>query len=135
MNRTRLLQAVERLAVERGFHFLTLRRQEIPTLVRAYPAALLYPLSLRSVEGRKSGRASYDIELTLLRTVGRTAGPGARAEVAAQLEEQLLDLFTALSDEECVLAVEELQIRPESAPLTVHGEIALTAQAQIVTWF
>ena len=134
MNRIRLEQAVERLAVERGWHFLALRQQAAPTLVRAYPAALLHPLSLRSIEGRNNGRAVYDLSLVLMRTAARAA-PSEQAQIAAQLEEELLEILSDLTEEECVLAIEELQIEPSAATLTPHGEIAQTARARIVTWF
>ena len=50
-------------------------------------------------------------------------------------EEQLLEIFAALSLDERVLAVEGLSVRPRAFALTPHGEISQTAAARIVTFF
>ena len=53
----------------------------------------------------------------------------------ARMEEQLLEIFAALSLDERVLAVEGLSVRPRAFALTPHGEISQTAAARIVTFF
>lgn len=134
MNRTHLERVAERLAAARGYAFHALRQEAQPTLVRTYPAALLQPLSLRSVEGRTHGRAVYDIVLRLLAR-GAKLAPAARGEAFAALENDLLGLFAELSQDEKVIAVEALEIRPAAFTLTPHGELSQTASARIVTWF
>ena len=52
-----------------------------------------------------------------------------------EMEEQLLEIFAALSLDERVLAVEGLSVRPRAFALTPHGEISQTAAARIVTFF
>lgn len=132
MNRTRLIQAVERLAVERNWHFIALRNNLAPSALKALPSAILRRLDLRSIEGKNNGTAIYDIVLTL---VVRPERPAAGADAAAELEEPLIGLFTAISEEPCVVAVEQLALKCEAAPLTPHGDVAMTATARIVTWF
>ncbi len=134
MNRTHLERAAEKLATERGYAFHALRQEAQPTVVRTYPAALLQPLALRSVEGRVHGRAVYDLTLRLLRA-GAKLDPEARGEAFAALENDLVALFSELSQDEKVIAVEALEIRPSAFTLTPHGEISQTASARIVTWF
>ena len=127
MNRTHLECAAERLAAERGYAFHALGQEAQPAVVRTYPAALLQPLALRSVEGRTHGRAVYDLTLRLL-----CKGAGLSPEA---LEDDLLGLFSELSQDEKVIAVEALEIRPSAFTLTPHGELSQTASARIVTWF
>ena len=134
MNRTHLECAAERLSAERGYAFHALGQEAQPAVVRTYPAALLQPLALRSVEGRTHGRAVYDLTLRLL-CKGAGLSPEARSEAFAALEDDLLGLFSELSQDEKVIAVEALEIRPSAFTLTPHGELSQTASARIVTWF
>ena len=102
--------------------------------VRSYPAAWLAPLELHAVEGRGHGRATYDMTLHLLSS-GARLSPTERRAALARMEEQLLEIFAALSLDERVLAVEGLSVRPRAFALTPHGEISQTAAARIVTFF
>lgn len=134
MNRTHLERVAEQLAIERGYAFYALRQEAQPTIVSTYPTALLQPLSLRSVEGRIHGRAVYDLTLRLL-CKGAKLTPEARGEAFAALENDLLGLFSDLSQDEKVLAVEALEIHPSAFTITPHGELSQTASARIITWF
>ena len=58
-----------------------------------------------------------------------------KAVSVREMEEQLLEIFAALSLDERVLAVEGLSVRPRPLALTPHGEISQTAAARIVTFF
>ena len=58
-----------------------------------------------------------------------------KAVSVREMEEQLLEIFAALSLDERVLAVEGLSVRPRAFALTPHGEISQTAAARIVTFF
>ena len=102
--------------------------------VRSYPAAWLAPLELHAVEGCGHGRATYDMTLHLLSS-GARLSPTERRAALARMEEQLLEIFAALSLDERVLAVEGLSVRPRAFALTPHGEISQTAAARIVTFF
>ena len=75
-------------------------------------------------------------EMRNRRRVNRSVGriPELESELA-RLEEQLLEIFAALSLDERVLAVEGLSVRPRAFALTPHGEISQTAAARIVTFF
>lgn len=134
MNRTRIERAAERLVAERGYLFVPLVRDAEPAAAPAVPAALLPPPVLRSVEGRRHGRADYDLTMHLVRPAAKCP-PDRWGEQLAALENDLLGIFADLSGEECVLAVEELVVRPSAAVRTLHGELAQTARARIVTWF
>ena len=110
MNRTHLEGAAEALAVQQGYAFHTGPEDGMAHTVRSYPAAWLAPLELHAVEGRGHGRATYDMTLHLLSS-GARLSPTERRAVLARMEEQLLEIFAALSLDERVLAVEGLSVR------------------------
>ena len=53
----------------------------------------------------------------------------------ARLEGDIVGMFSSLSQEDFVVAVEDLKIRHTSHTLTAHGEIAATATADVITFF
>ena len=134
LNRTHLEGAAEALAVQQGYAFHTGPEDGMAHTVRSYPAAWLAPLELHAVEGRGHGRATYDMTLHLLSS-GARLSPAEQRAALARMEEQLLEIFAALSLDERVLAVEGLSVRPRAFALTPHGEISQTAAARIVTFF
>ena len=85
MNRTHLERAAEAIVSGLGYAFAAVPDGRAPLAVAAYPAALLAPLELRSVEGRKHGLATYGATLRLMRDGART-NPAGRREAAAALE-------------------------------------------------
>ena len=56
-------------------------------------------------------------------------------QAAAALENDLLAVFAALADDERVVAVEQLTIRPEEGGPTHHAAIVQRAEARIITCF
>ena len=54
---------------------------------------------------------------------GARTNPAGRREAAAALENDLLAVFAALADDERVVAVEQLTIRPEEGGPTHHAAI------------
>lgn len=86
------------------------------------------------MEGRKHGLATYGATLRLMRDGART-NPAGRREAAAALENDLLAVFAALADDERVVAVEQLTIRPEEGGPTHHAAIVQRAEARIITCF
>lgn len=134
MNRTSLERALQRLAAEAGLPFYSAAEEYMARQLASLPAAWLIPLKLVEIDGRKHGRATYAVTLHLLKP-GARSSPGERLELWAEAERQALELFSALSDEPEVIAVENLTLQPRTFPFTNHGEIALTAEARIVTWF
>ena len=142
MNRTHLEGAAEALAAQQGYAFHTGPEDGMAHTVRSYPAAWLAPLELHAVEGCGHGRATYDMTLHLLSSGARLSPTERRAALeqckavsVREMEEQLLEIFAALSLDERVLAVEGLSVRPRAFALTPHGEISQTAAARIVTFF
>ncbi len=132
MNRTHLERAAEAIVSGLGYAFAAVPDGRAP--LAPYPAALLAPLELRSVEGRKHGLATYSATLRLMRDGART-NPAGRREAAAALENDLLAVFAALADDERVVAVEQLTIRPEEGGPTHHAAIVQRAEARIITCF
>ena len=47
----------------------------------------------------------------------------------------MIDIFAQLSEQEFVVAVEELKVQHTSSSLTNHSEVAVTATAEVVTFF
>ena len=134
MNRTHLERAAEAIVSGLGYAFAAVPDGRAPLAVAAYPAALLAPLELRSVEGRKHGLATYGATLRLMRDGART-NPAGRREAAAALENDLLAVLAALADHPRVVAVEQLTIRPEEGGPTHHAAIVQRAEARIITCF
>lgn len=134
MNRTSLERALQTLAEARGYHFHAAAEEYMARQIGAYPAAWLAPLKLLEIDGRRHGRAVYGVTLHLL-CEGARLTPGQRNERWASMEGQALDLFGRLCDAERVVAVEKLTLRPRTFAFTNHGEISLTAEAEVITWF
>lgn len=134
MNRTHLERVTETLAARRGYAFVAVPDTHLPLAVATLPAAALAPLSLRSVEGHRHGRAAYDLTLRLL-CAGAKLAPEARRMALASLEDDLLSLLAELSEDDAVIAVEELTIRAAEGTLTPYGELSQTATACILTHF
>lgn len=134
MNRTSLERALQRLSAEAGYAFHSAPEEYMARQIASMPAAWLAPLKLIEIDGRKHGRAVYEATLYLLEH-GAPLSPGRRQERWADMERRALELFSALSDEPEVVAVENLTLQPRTYAFTDHGEISLTAEARIVTWF
>ena len=105
-----------------------------PREIVLLPAAWLPPIRLKEVEGRLHGRATYSVELRLLHP-GAKLSSERRNEVWSQTELQLFDLFTQLSTDPKVIAVENLTVQPGSGAYTPHGEISQTAKADVIICF
>ena len=121
MNRTYLTRAIRELAGVYGYTIHTDTDDRTPREIVLLPAAWLPPIRLKEVEGRLHGRATYSVE--------------RRNEVWSQTELQLFDLFTQLSTDPKVIAVENLTVQPGSGAYTPHGEISQTAKADVITCF
>ncbi len=134
MNRTSLERALQELSEQSGFAFHCAPEEYMARRLGALPATWLTPLQLNETDGREHGRATYALTLHLLET-GAQLPPEERRARMARLEEQALELFCRLSDRAFVVSVEGLTLRPRTYAFTNRGEIALTAEARIVTWF
>ena len=86
------------------------------------------------MEGRKHGKVTYDVTLHVMEA-GAKLSPAERQQTWSRLEDELIEIFSKLSDAKRVIAVEDLKIRHTSSTLTTHGEVAATATAEVVTFF
>lgn len=134
MNRTKLLQAFERTATANGYNFQSTDDRYIPQLVHSYPTLWLSPPLFQSMEGRTHGTITYNITAHAL-DAGAKLSPTERNARQAALEQDLLGLFSTLSEEDFVIAVERLKIKHTSQTLTASGEVAATATAEVITFF
>lgn len=134
MNRTHLLQAFSRTATADGYHFHSTDERYIPQLVTAYPALWLSPPEFKQMEGRKHGTITYNIKAHALAS-GAKLSPTERTARHTELEEELVKVFSSLSEEDFVVAVENLSIRHTSQTLSSAGEIVATATAEVITFF
>ena len=134
MNRKKLIQAIERIATADGYTFYSTDEREMPRAIRKYPLIWLSPPLFTSMEGRKQGKITYS--LTLHAMQANVKLPSAERErVWEQLEDEILKLFAALSGEDFVIVVKDLSMNSASYSLTPHGEICVTATAEVVTCF
>lgn len=134
MNRAPLERAVQKLAEQLGYPFHEAPEACMARQIASLPAAWLLPPDLHAIEGTRHGRASYDLTLHLIDRGAALPHP-ERARRWAEMERDALDLFSRLTETPCVVAVENLTLRPRSAALTNHGEIALTASCRVLTCF
>ncbi|MEG1622349.1 MAG: hypothetical protein RR330_03140 [Alistipes sp.] len=134
MNRTLLERALQTRSEALGYRFCCAAEEYLPQSVSAYPAAWLKPPQLHAIEGRTGGRISFDVTLHLLHNGARLAAV-ARAQAWETMEEHLINIFTNLSNDPGVIAVEGLTIRPRTYALSNHGEISQTAEARVITFF
>ena len=122
MNRTYLTRAIRELAGVYGYTIHTDTDDRTPREIVLLPAAWLPPIRLK------------EVELRLLHP-GAKLSSERRNEVWSQTELQLFDLFTQLSTDPKVIAVENLTVQPGSGAYTPHGEISQTAKADVITCF
>ena len=134
MNRKKLIQAIERIATADGYTFYSTDEREMPRAIRQYPLVWLAPPVFTSMEGRKQGKITYSLTLHAMQADAKLP-PAERERVWAQLEEDVVGMFSTLSEEDFVIAVEDLKIRHTSHTHTPHGEICATATAEVVTFF
>lgn len=134
MNRTKLLHAFEQSATANGYTFHSTDERYIPQLVHTYPALWLAPPLFQSIEGRTHGTITYSVTAHALDT-GAKLSPTERNTRQTALEQDMLGLFASLSEEAFVIAVENLKIKHTSQTLSAAGEVAVTATAEVITFF
>ena len=133
MNQSHLSGVLRAALGRRGYTVYAGSDDRLPQTVAADPAAWLSPMKLLSSEGRSHGVAVYEATVRLLRH-GHRLSPDAEQAERCRMEEELLAVFTELSGDEGVVAVERLSVRPETCSRT-DGRVVMTAGAQIVTHF
>ncbi len=134
MNRTHVESAVKSLVEEAGYTLFSGAPNIASQLIKTYPAAWLAPLEMVEIDGRHHGTVRYRTRLSLMRSAAKLS-PDARRAAWDEMERQAIDIFAALSNAPKILTVEKLTVTPSVFALTNHGEIAQTADAQIITFF
>lgn len=134
MNHTYLINAIESIATADGYSFYSDSEERMSEQIKSYPAVWLQPPKFLQMEGRKHGKVTYDVTLHAM-DAGAKLSPAERKQTWSRLEEELIGMFSKLSDTERVIAVEKLKIQHSSLSLTTHGEVAATATAEVVTFF
>ena len=133
MNRAFLCSAIEGLVSKCGYNFQLSDEAYYPTTVCRYPAAFMSQPKFSSLEGRKHGRITYSVLLTLAQN-GAKMSPSERNSTLSTMEEQAMNIFVELSQNEKVAVVENLTIVAHSE-IDTHGAISIEAEAQVVTIF
>ena len=134
MNRDYLVDAVKRIATQKGGNFHCSEPSRMAELIKAYPVVWLEPPKFVEMEGRRHGKVTYSIKLHAMRE-GVKLSAEERNAAYSELEERLVGMMMELSKEQRILCVESLQIACGAAQLTPHGEVAATATARVVSMF
>lgn len=133
MNRAQLVSALRSLSQNHGYSFVQLPATRLAE-VKNFPTAVIEPPTVASVDGREHGRISYNVTLHIFSLAAKCSNE-ERNTVQDKMESDLLEIFSQLSENERVIAVEELGLTPREFAFTTHGEISQTARATIVTYF
>ncbi len=133
MNRTLLCSAIEGLVSKCGYNFQLSDKAYYPTTVCRYPVAFMSQPKFKSLEGRKHGRITYSTSLILAKN-GAKMNSEERNATLATMEEQAMNIFVELSQNEHVAVVENLTIVAHG-DIDEHGAISIEAQAQVTTIF
>ena len=133
MNRALLCSAIEGLVSQCGYSYTSSNETHYPTTICCYPAAFMPQPEFHSLEGRKHGRITYKIALTLACQAAKLS-PSKRNELFDQMEQQMTEIFLGLSQHEFVAVVKDLTIKPVEE-IDAHGAIAMKAQAYVETIF
>ena len=133
MNCAQLESALRVLSESLGYSFAVLPANRIAE-TNKFPKAVLEPPTVAKVEGRGHGRITYNITLHLMKRAARLNAEG-RFDVLNQMEADVLEILTDLSENGQVIVVEDIGITPREYALTTHGEVSQTAQAKVVLYF
>ncbi len=134
MNREKLIKAFESIATAEGYQFHSDEERYSPQYTTLYPALWLSPPTFQAMEGKNHGSITYAVRLHAMKD-GAKHNIAQRNAEREEMEEMLVKLFTALSEEDFVAEVEHLNISHSSQTLSSHGEIAATATAEVITIF
>lgn len=134
MNRILLEEALNDLAYEAGWEFHSAPEARMSGLIASYPTLWLSSLKMLEKEGVEQGRIRYGATLHLLAEGARLSEQSRRIRFS-KMEEHLLELMASLSETEHVTAIEKLRLTPRTFAFTPHGELAMTAECEILTFF
>ena len=134
MNRETIVNAIEQAATSGGYTFHCDGEQQMPVAVKEYPALWLTPPQFLKIEGRKSGKITYSVKVYAMEN-GIKFSPTERLNKLNKLEEDVVQMFAAVSQDERVVAVNNLKMSNNSKTDCTHGELVMTATAEVVTFF
>lgn len=134
MNNAILVNALRRAAAASGYTLRSADEDRLTPAGTGFPAALLAPPVVHTAEGRRHGRIEYDVVLRLSDT-GADLPPDKRYERRQKIENDAIAIFASLSEDERIIAVERLTATQLPLSASIHGELAVTAKARVITWF
>lgn len=134
MNRQLILDAVEQAATARGYSFHSDSDIGLKLPRSAYPAVWLNPPQFVSKQGRTHGKITYSLTMHLMGE-GLKLDAAQRAQRWAQMEEDALAIFSAVSLSDKVVAVNGLKILCDDVAFAPHGEVVTTATADVVSFY
>lgn len=130
MNRKRLILAVQEICGSMGYEFRVLDSSALSTGCAAMPAAVLIQPQFHAITGRNHGRISYKATLYLFNRGSRLSSE-QRGELLAQMESDMLEIFSQLSENKYVAVVDKLQMEHSLHTALGKGEIGLKATAEV----
>ena len=130
MNRKKLISAVQSICQSKGYSFRALDAEAMPAQSPALPAAVMLHPKFESMTGRNHGRITYKMTLYLFERIDKLS-PEQRVESIVQMEENMLDIFTQLSDSKDVAQVDSLSIEHTVHSAIGRGECGVKAVAQV----
>lgn len=134
MNRETVINAIKQAAATSGYKFHCDDEQQMLVAVKEYPTLWLTPPQFLKIEGRKSGKITYSVKVYGM-VDGVRFSPAERLDKLNRLEEDVMQMFAAVSQNEAVVAVNNLKMNQELQSRTRQGELVMTATAEVVTHF
>lgn len=134
MNNSILVNALRSAAADAGYPLRSADDDRLTPASAGLPAALLATPVVHSAKGRRHGRIEYDVTLRLSDN-GADLPPQQRYAMREKIENDALAIFTALSENDRIIAVENLSVAPLPLSASIHGEIGAVAKARIITFF
>lgn len=134
MNNQILVNALREAASSAGYKLRAADDDRLTPTTAGFPAALLAPPVVHSATGRRHGRIEYDVVLRLS-DAGADLPPAERYTCRQDIENDALKIFTSLSENDRIIAVQNLTVAQIPSSSSIHGEIAVVAKARVITYF
>ena len=130
MNRSQLIDAFSAVAATKGYSFASVAADRVPTSIDTMPKLLLEPPVFVAIEGRSAGKITYSVKFHLLLSEANMS-PADRHNSEDIAESGVLDVLMQLSDNQCVVFVDEVKISPSA----IGSVVSCTATAKVITEF
>ena len=133
MNNKKTVDAMSRICHRLGYRFGTGAAHRALCEKGSEASAWLLPPTLRMVEGRRHGRATYSLTLYISRSRLRLDATEA-ASLVDGMYDDALTMFSELSQESFVALVDSLKIETKNGGLRpdAGAEIAVTANVETI---